>query len=280
MLDIVARDLDSLAHGQFLKCLPNGSPLQVSFGAAEAPWVPLTHLRGDWPAITDLLAVRQWRHRHHPCALCGITQVQMQDPTYARHISLRSTPWAAYTDADLRGELGAHVISVTITTAQMRSELFSLLRSESDKKGGGRVLQADYPSLGLRARDRLEPCSTLSDTHQLETTPVPFETQFWRGGPEHRLRHPSPLFQIRGFGIRRFAVDLLHCWHLGCLQYLLGEILWLVVQSGVLCPAVPWLTAPDKENISMRELRAQVHSYYAAKRKAEPEFARKGSQVA
>lgn len=140
------------------------------------------------------------------------------------------------------------------------------------------MLQTDGP-LGLLAGDRLEASSCLPDVGLFERRSLPFVATFWRGGPAARLRHATPLLNIRGFCLERYAVDLLHSWHLGCLQYVLGEAFWAVINSGALCPALPWLTAADRENTSMRELRAQLATYYAERRRRDPDFARRGSQA-
>ena len=60
----------------------------------------------------------------------------------------------------------------------LRAVVTAMLQYSTEYRG--RIMTADYPTLGLLKNDRLEPSTTLPDVALFETTATPFQALFWR----------------------------------------------------------------------------------------------------
>ena len=67
-----------------------GTSLQVVLAVLQ--------LRGDWPAMSQMLGVRIWSHKHHPCLCCRANSGDLKNlPT---NVSLESDGWGTWSDQD------------------------------------------------------------------------------------------------------------------------------------------------------------------------------------
>ena len=69
-----------------------------------------------------------------------------------------------------------------------------MLKNESTSGRRGRVLQNDFPSLGLLDGDRLEPSRSLRDIREFDRAPVGTRVLFWRAQNESLAKHRCPMF--------------------------------------------------------------------------------------
>jgi hypothetical protein len=124
------------------------------------------------------------------------------------------------------------VIEVPIFSENVRATIVAALAFS--EASGGRVVRTAIKSLGLQVGDLVHPCADIPDTHALETVSLPALAKFWRGDKTHRLKKASPIMEIPGRTTKLLAVDLLHAWHLGPIQYFVGLGLWHLLESRVL----------------------------------------------
>ena len=100
------------------------------------------------------------------------------------------------------------------TVDQQRSIFRSLMYG---KKNRGRALTfpLSINGVNLQAGDRLEPSPNLMNIANFEYKAVPFRARFWRMTKVDRIIHESPILRILGVWLDKFAIDLLHTWHMG-----------------------------------------------------------------
>jgi hypothetical protein len=242
------------------------------------PWVaPLIQLRGDWPAICEVLGQRTWSHKVSPCLFCTIPKNVLKSSSSLDNISLSSCSHPLYTHEDYVRDVARARIDVDIHTEADRSVIVQHL--EYNKDGLGRVLTADLVRFRLSAGDRLIPSSSCPDTESFGSLRCPVRVSFLRCGKESRIVNLSPLFDIPGFSISRYAIDLMHGWHLGPLQSLVGEIFWLMIRTNVWTHTTRWLSQPLRDKISIVSLKSELWAYYRDRRQRDPTFARSGTEV-
>lgn len=239
---------------------------------------PVIQIRGDWPAICEFFAVRTWSHNTHPCFFCRASKEQLTDPQTLHNISLLGGPWALFGKMDHEAEVQHCTQAVTIACEADRRRIYQTLTYNS--RGLGQVLSADIVVGGARllTGDRLEPSSQFMDVSKLVSSPLPLHLQFWRCGPADRVTHASPLLGIPGVSLDLVGVDLLHCWHLGCLQPFIGACLWLLLQSRVLLGVRGGRDEGYKSGLI--QLKSEMFRYYADRRATDADFRARGSQVA
>ena len=89
----------------------------------------------------------------------------------------------------------------------------------------GLGLCTDWPALGLRKGDRIEPCPTLLDWQSLYRI-QPDTLLFWHRAEEGGVRHRNPLFSCElGTSLDcSYAPDTMHTWCLGIFHHFLGDM--------------------------------------------------------
>jgi hypothetical protein len=204
---------------------------------------PVIQIRGDWPALCEWFACRQWSHKHHPCMFCTAKHADLVDSSYCSGVSPDNSSHSANDAGSHIAEIIAHSIEVLIADPDVQREVFTQLRYGSHRSRKGRFLARDIDSLNLKAGDRLEPCVGLRNIAELELKPTPFTCLFWRGTSSDRITHASPLMNIEGVSLEIYGVDMLHTWALGCVQVYVGFVLWHFVRSRVLGSGVEWMSA-------------------------------------
>ena len=133
-------------------------------------------------------------------------------------------------------------IHIVIYDAEARDSIKrKLIFDKRDQRGGnGRVLSAsteamtsDGKKIQLQKGDRLGPSGSLPDVGALEKVDnFPLEVAFWRSDKQAMTHHRNPIFRKdMGIGMKLFAVDIMHCLHLGAVQVYLALAVWCILSS-------------------------------------------------
>lgn len=194
----------------------------------------LLWLKSDWSEFGSILAVQTWSSRMRPCFLCNAFGPSLYDPS---GFSLVSSEWHMNEDHDFDAACKRCEVHVVICRAMHARLLGLLIYLSSGRRRNGRCLRADFPPLGLRQGDRLEPTPYLPDIGEgfddLVSFPVPL--LFWRCTENTLTTHRSPLLDERlGIGVvRSSALDLLHTLYLGPMQVWAQHVLWALLKSPI-----------------------------------------------
>ena len=123
----------------------------------------VVEIRGDLPALAQLMGFRSWAHDSAPCPFCDADGENMFN--FAR-CSTTTPTWHEYTHEEIEDEIEKHVIKRTIATAHQRHKLVKSLFFDTRRRGfAGRACKYDVPSLNLLRGDRLDPQYGLLDVH-------------------------------------------------------------------------------------------------------------------
>ena len=140
-------------------------------------------ITGDWAEHSSTLGFPTCTTRTHPCFAC--------------HCGHADIPWAVK-DHDTY-ETACRRCGRWIKSADQHANVVARLAWRKQNSGPrGRALDADFPALGLKKHDRLEPWMGLQDIgdefDQLQPTAArPVRVCFWRRSEETATRHRSPL---------------------------------------------------------------------------------------
>lgn len=167
---------------------------------------------------------------------------------------------------------------ITINTAD---ELFLICRNlVYSTNYRGRALAVPLDRWGLQVGARLEPGPSLMDIASLEEATLPIQVTFWVGGSEGRVLHESPLLTlVPGITVQSWNIDLLHAWVLGCLARFIGHCIHFFLRSGIWTPTSIYLDSEQKKKLAIRHLKTMLLDHYARRRREDPDFARKHSEV-
>lgn len=91
----------------------------------------------------------------------------------------------------------------------------------------------DFPGLGLRRGDKLEPGAGLLDVADFDSaSSFPVRAAFWRRDAESRVAFRNPLWDPEiGLTVASLAVDNLHTLFLGPALVFVGHCFWLFIDS-------------------------------------------------
>ena len=146
------------------------------------------------------------------------------------------------------------------------------------KKCRGRCLKQDMVSLGLKRGNRLEPSEEMPDVGMFETMTVPFLALFWIWGKDARILHTNPLLLIPGFTLDKWAIDLLHTWHLGPIQAFVALVLFMLLASGLWTPTSRYLDQKDKDQLSLLNIKSELYGWYKTMGK-DPKWKKSGTEI-
>ena len=236
----------------------------------------VVEFRGDWPAICEVVAMRQWNHTAHPCYKCKIRKARML--TTVSGFTLDSGPADRWTDEDHQDEIRRCTITVPVPDIETQRIIHQSLRYKS--RGLGRALIRNLPTLGLNRWDRLEPFHGLLDVSKFEEQVAPFVAQFWRcNAKTARVLHASPILEVEGLGLQHNAVDILHTWHLGPLGKYLAKTFYLHLNLSTFTNFDPFLDTADIRKINLIHLMAKMQKYYSRRRDTDVDWDKRGSEV-
>jgi hypothetical protein len=98
-----------------------------------------------------------------------------------------------------------------------------------------------------------------------------------------RVRHNNPLLSLGpevGISISMYVVDLLHSWALGPLGVIIAFTIRFVIGTGIFYPsAILQLDSETKEQVAMVHIKALLTQHYKNRRRDEPGWKEKGSEV-
>ena len=147
-------------------------------------------VKGDRAEQVRTLGLQCWSHLFHPCFKCHASR---EDLAEIGDANLGSPPYAASSPADHDDACAICEIWVVIPDQRTHALLIGMLRNESKVGRRGRVLQNDFPSLGLLGGDRLEPSRYLRDIREFDRVPVGTRLLFWLAQNETLAKHRCPM---------------------------------------------------------------------------------------
>ena len=226
-----------------------GSPLRSRGAVVE--------IHGDWSEIATTFGLMGWQHVRRPCFCCTTDALRLYDLEAVNALDWRCelTSQEQYENACKRAEVWVWA------EASDRDALIPLLvYSKKDKDAFGRCLVAPFPGLGLEKNDRLEPSHLLSDVGAFEELVFPTWVLFWRSSLTSWVKHRCPLLEPRlGLGIESFAIDTLHCLHLGVWLTIVRTLFWRLFSKDA------WGvrgSAAEIVQVSVLRLRNEIVSWY------------------
>ena len=243
-------------------------------GASMGFKIAVIETKSDWPAWCEVGGFRGWAHTWYPCACCSMRKSALAT---LEGITLEDGPWETWTREHYDMEVRRCMVVVRIATPADQQLIFQALRYS--KKQLGRFLVRGVPRLGLEQNDRLEPSPSILDVANFEHQPPPFVATFWRITRESRIVHRSPLYDIRGVNPDSHGIDALHTWTLGPVGDYVGFTLHVLIARDVYGTDIPHLTKEDSMQVNLLQLKADMWAYYGDKRRNDPHFKKKGSQV-
>ena len=119
--------------------------------------------KGDWAEYVHTLSLQSWSHLFHPCFKCHASR---EDLAEIGDANLGSPPYAASSPADYDDACAICEIWVAIPDQRMHALFIGMLSKVGRR---GRVLQNDFPSLGLLDGDRLQPSRSLRDIRRVRS---------------------------------------------------------------------------------------------------------------
>ena len=226
----------SLAHGRWPIARHDASPFRAGEDDSRAVQAgralvkaAVVLIKGDWSEFCTTLGFSTWSSTSDPCLFCHCAR----DELYSiRGYSAVTFPHRPKTDEEYAEVCSRAEVRVFVT-AENHPALLAGLQWDMRSRGGshGRALTRDYPELGLRRGDRLEPCPRLRDVGKFEDlNEYPTEVIFWRTSAQTWATHRNAIFDpALGIGLGNLGVDTLHCLHLGIYKKLVAKVLWTLL---------------------------------------------------
>ena len=183
----------------------------------------VVYVNRDWAEYAATLGLPSWQDSIRPCFACNASGDDMYTPHGNNQVALR---WPCNEDNDYHVACTRCEIIVEINE-ETKTLITNRLRYDKRRVGNrGRCLTAPVLALGLLLGDRLEPSAALPDVGDFDALAVPATVTFWRCGEESLARHRNPIFGGPA-GIspaRNLTIDVLHCLHLGVMNFRLNHI--------------------------------------------------------
>ena len=229
----------------------------------------LFDILGDWKEFANSWGFPNWQ-AYFPCFLCAVPKMLQLNP----HIEVRPRKNEEYEEHCAECE-----IFINVPSAQVQLEIRFKLQSDSTRKGF--CLQADVSTVRPRLlkNDRLEPTMDFPDVCAIDLTKEPFKPfvlKFWRAkAPRGTIvHHRNPILSsVLGVGYDNFAVDVLHCKHLGV--YLAWITRCLHLLFGLDAFETRSTRAGDHMRGNALALKSKVHVWYPVYEKSLSRTARK-----
>ena len=76
---------------------------------------------------------------------------------------------------------------------------------------------------------------------------------------------------IPGVTLSRYAVCLLHGWHLGPIPALVGTILWFLVDEHPWGEVPAWLEIADVRSLALMHIKSELKRHYSEFRRESPD---------
>jgi hypothetical protein len=220
-------------------------------------------IKGDWLEMQTTFGFANWADLNYPCFVCDATPQTMYRMAGMSAVAM---PWKDTNDDDYHASCRACELFIEPSVADIAAMTPLLFYDRRSKGSRGRALRRNYPPLGLRAGDRLEPSFAMPDIAKFEQLPPYTRITIWRKSEETRTRHRNPLIDIvLGISVRTFVVDLLHAFHLGVMKTFAKELIWELALSNIYS-----LESVAKAHLEQfcSLLKADLNRFYAIRRAA------------
>ena len=272
MLHMLGWSIAALARGEHPHLAQFGDVLDALRAAlAGTPLgflVAVLYVKGDWMEVASSLGFPNWVHLIHPCPLCWSP---LADIALLRGFSALTLPWVLKTWLHYCAACDAcEIVLDPLPRALWRKLRASLAYDKRTHTGAahGRALEVDFPEVGLRRGDRLEPSTHCPDVGAGFDADCPQSVTFWRPSAETLTHHRNPLF-AEETGVtpdRVLVVDWLHTGPLGVLKYFLAWLVWELITLNVWnAPRDPMVT---RLQVSTLRLRQELFAWYTAEARA------------
>lgn len=227
-------------------------------------------IKADWAEFSKTLGFSSWASSLYPCPLCRLTKEELYS---VEGFGPLGCPWPLLRHEDMERAAAACEIWVELDRDEHKSVVQALDYEKSKTGPRGRGLVKDFPKLGLRRGDRLEPHPGMLDVAEFDSIlTFPTRALFWRRDAETRVQFRNQLWDPDGLGISigSLAIDTLHTVYLGPVVVFLSFALWLLVDSDF------WGLGRNKSKDSrwqanLQHLRTQMRKYYSDRRRAQPQ---------
>lgn len=228
----------------------------------------LLHIKGDWMEMVTSFGFPSWNDKCHPCWACECEQPELYHLEQADCLSwpFRLKNQASYNQACLACER----VVVVRTKADLNKIVATLAYDHSSSGPRGRALRAALPEFGLEKGDRVEPSEAVADVGEISDLALPVRLTFWRRSAETATRHRNPLFKDpKVASVDLFAVDELHCIHLGIYNFFVAATFSRVVDANIF--QVSATNQETKRTLNVARLRAELMAWYTLRRREHPE---------
>ena len=231
----------------------------------------------DWAEFCERFGFPTWQSVLRPCFICATSPDDMY--RLAHECNPVEIPWYENEDDDYEDACKKCEFYVHIPDQATHAELLNRLHYDERPSGAfGRCMKRDYPHLGLRIGDRLEPNQRLPDVGKFDDMIIPDGGKavlFWRVGNETICLRRCPLFDrpssmIIGLTPKRcLAIDIMHTLYLGPMQNLCMHIMWKILMSGLWGSFGP--TEHERIRIACRMMRHQLFRFYERYQRDHPD---------
>lgn len=262
-----------LASGEFPRKRHDGEDFEEEFrkelgGQKLHMRGMILFVKGDWAEFHHTAGFSSWKNQERPCMFCVASQCDL----YQIHdLSPCSFPFHEVTDDDWSTACRRCEIEITVTS-DLHRKLVPLLRYDKRQTGGhGLCLQRDIEGTPLRAKDRLEPSSTLQDIGMFwELDDFPIVLTFWRKAEQSFVHHRNPLWD-QSLGLtpsRCLAVDGLHTLNLGIFQAFCKIAGWTLIEAPIW--ATQFTSLEERMPVVILCMRNEMQLYFEQRRKEHP----------
>ena len=260
LFQYIAWSLEALQEGLFPAKSWNGSSLdsrrQKMAGSRLGFIGVVVDILGDWKEFAHSWGFPNWGS-HFPCFLCKIPLSLQLNP----HIEVDRRA-----NEDYDRHCTACEVFITVTSAAVQSEIRFKLQDDSTHKGLCLTSDVNSVTPKLKKNDRLEPTKDFPDVYAIDDVQVPFQAltlKFWRSKipKETIVHHRNPILSLAlGISYDCFAVDVLHCKHLGV--YLAWITRCLHLLFGLDAFATRSSRGPDHMKGNALALKTKAHAWY------------------
>lgn len=236
----------------------------------------LAHLKGDWSEYCVTLGFPTWNSVSHPCIWCTSGSATLHN---VAGLAPNVFPFSLKDMDTWEAACARCEIRVRFQTMEQLAAVRNALHYDKRSSGSkGRCLTANFPALGLKAGDRVEPTPELRDVADFDSLVAPCAVLFWRPANETHTRRRNPLFSVdMGVTLAALVVEMMHVMHLGVLQKFVSWSWW-----GLILGNVFGLTISNEEELielSVHRLRAEYFAWVGPYRRAHPELERSFTQL-
>ena len=257
---IIVWSFNALASGKWPDKRHDGIPLDEARARREGPLAEglagaLVEMRADLLEFTGALGFKNWDDKLHPCFVCAATLADMYNwPT-----SIETLVWALKDMAKYMAEVQAATVAIRVDAAQL-ALLKTKLTTDHPRGMTGLGLAEDLPALGLQRGSVLVVDGSLADLRDIWALEAPADLLFFRNHDNHSLNFLCVLFDIVGFTPQCLALDVMHVFDLGVVQWLVATVFHVLIEGDAFESGRMY--AVGKRLQGMIGLNKRIQAYY------------------